>query len=194
MRRICVFAGSSTGNDPAWADAARALGRAMAARGIGLVYGGGGIGLMGVVADAALAGGVPVVGIIPRALATKEIAHHGVTELRVVPSMHERKAEMATLADGFIALPGGLGTFEELFEVLTWAQLGLHAKPIGLLDAAGYYAPLAALIAHAVGAGFVRPEHASLLVRAATADALLDAMAAYHPSAPREKWIDLDET
>ena len=194
MKRICVFAGSSTGSDAAYAGAARALGRALAVRGMGLVYGGGGIGLMGVVADAALAGGASVIGIIPRALATKEIAHRGVTELRVVPSMHERKAEMATLADGFIALPGGLGTFEELFEVLTWAQLGLHAKPIGLFDAAGYFAPLAGLISHAVAAGFVRSEHAALLCREATADALLDAMAAYRPAPPREKWIDLDET
>src|SRR6266404_9183331 len=149
LRRVCVFSGSSFGARPMCADAAATLARELARRGIGLVYGGGSVGLMGVVADAVLEAGGEVIGVIPRALATKEIAHQGLADLRVVPSMHERKALMTELADGFIALPGGFGTFDELFEAITWAQLGLHNKPVGLLDVADYFAPLRALVVHA---------------------------------------------
>src|SRR6185503_14872599 len=142
MSRLCVFCGSSPGHDPAYGAAAAQLGRVLAERGIGLVYGGGRVGLMGILADAALAAGGEVIGVIPQALLDREIGHRGLTQLRVVDSMHSRKALMGDLADGFIALPGGIGTLEELFEVWTWAQLGLHRKPCGLLDANGFYAPL----------------------------------------------------
>jgi hypothetical protein len=192
--RLCVFCGSSVGVRPVYAEAGRALGAALAARGIGLVYGGGSIGLMGVVADAALAARGEVVGVIPRALATKEIAHHGLADLRVVPSMHERKALMTELADGFVALPGGLGTLEELLEVLTWAQLGLHRKPVALLDVAGYFRPLVALVEHAVAEGFVHADNRALLLSASGVDALLDALAAWRPPAPSRPWLRLDET
>lgn len=174
MPRVCVFAGSSVGVRPSYRAAAEALGSAIAARGWGLVYGGGGIGLMGVVADAALAGGGEVIGVIPNALDTHEVAHRGLTSLRVVADMHTRKASMADLADGFVALPGGLGTFDELFEIVTWAQLGFHAKPIGLLDVDGYFAPLRALVEHAVAEGFVAPRYRALLDVDSDPIALLD--------------------
>ena len=157
VKNICVFCGSANGRRPAYARAARTFGAALAGKGLGLVYGGGSIGLMGVVADAALEGGAPVVGVIPRALARREIAHHGLTRLEVVPSMHARKARMARLSDAFVALPGGIGTLEELFEVLTWGYLGIHAKPTGLLDVGGYWRPLIRLLDHAVEEGFLRP-------------------------------------
>jgi uncharacterized protein (TIGR00730 family) len=192
--RLCVFCGSSVGARPAYAAAGRALGAGLAARAIALVYGGGSIGLMGVVADAALAAGGEVIGVIPRALATKEIAHQGLVDLRVVASMHERKALMTELADGFVALPGGLGTFEELLEVLTWAQLGLHRKPVALLDVAGYFAPLLALVDHAVAEGFVPAENRALLVSASAVDDLLDALAAWRAPAPSAPWLRLEET
>jgi uncharacterized protein (TIGR00730 family) len=176
MRRVCVFCGSNPGARPAYADAARALGTLLAARRIGLVYGGGRVGLMGVLADAALAAGGEVIGVIPRALATKEIAHDGVSELRVVASMHERKAEMAALADGFVALPGGFGMFEELLEVVTWAQLGLHAKPIGILNVAGYFDAFHVLVERAIEERFVHPGYRALLTYAENAEDLLDAM------------------
>lgn len=185
MRRICVFAGSSVGARDEYAKAARTLGRELAARGLALVYGGSSKGLMGVVADAALAGGGEVIGVLPRGLFQREVAHAELTELREVGSMHERKALMSDLADGFIALPGGYGTFDELFEIVTWSQIGLHAKPIGLLDAAGYFAPLLALVEHAAREGFIPPSHATLLLRAETPAALLDAFATYRP--PRER-------
>jgi uncharacterized protein (TIGR00730 family) len=191
MQRLCVYCGSSFGVRPEYAGAARSLARALAARGLGLVYGGGNVGLMGVLADAALAAGVPVTGVIPRALVDAEVAHDGVTKLEVVASMHERKARMAELADGFAALPGGLGTLEELFEVWTWAQLGFHRKPCGLLDAAGYFGPLVAFLDRAVTEGFVRPEHRGALLVAEDADALLDAFASWRP-APRSKWLGRD--
>lgn len=194
MNRLCVFAGSSVGVRPAFREAAAALGRTLAARGLGVVYGGGRVGLMGVLADAALAAGGEVIGVIPQALATKEIAHQGLAELRVVGSMHERKALMSSLADGFVALPGGLGTLDELFEITTWAQLGLHGKPIGLLDVDGFFAPLAALLDHVVAAGFVREEHRRLVVHAPDTDALLERMRAYEPVPSVMKWIGLDET
>jgi len=193
MRRICVFAGSSSGLRPEYAAAAGSLGRALVERGVDLVYGGAHVGLMGVVADAVLAAGGRVTGVIPDALVAKELAHAGVTELHVVGSMHARKAMMAELSDGFIALPGGWGTLEELFEVLTWAQLGLHRKPCGALNAAGYFDRLLAFIAHAMQEGFVRPEQNTMLLVADRAAALLEQMAAYRPPTV-EKWIDKSET
>jgi uncharacterized protein (TIGR00730 family) len=169
-----VFCGSNPGRRAEFADAARAMGRCLARRKLELVYGGGCVGLMGILADEALAAGAKVHGVIPRALATREVAHYGLTQLVVVESMHARKAAMAELSDAFVALPGGLGTFDELFEIATWAQLGIHAKPIGVLDVAGYFEPLRSLLAHAVDAGFVRPEHRDLLHVAADPDLLLD--------------------
>ncbi len=189
MKRVCVFCGSSSGTNPLYVDAARRMGRTLARRGIGLVYGGGGTGLMGEVADAALAAGGEVVGVIPRALQLRELAHDGLTELHVVGSMHERKAKMAELAHGFVALPGGMGTLEEFAEVLTWAQLGLHERPCGLLDVAGYYRPLVAFFDHAEAEGFLRPEHRRLVLSAEEPDALLDRFVAWEPPKLR-KWID----
>lgn len=161
---VCVFCGSSTGDDPAFAAAARAFGRTLAGRGTTLVYGGGHVGLMGVLADAALTAGGQVVGVIPERLAERELAHSRLTRLLVEPSMHERKAKMASLADAFVALPGGLGTLDELFEIWTWAQLGFHDKPIGLLDTAGFFAPLLELTAHMVRTGFVREANLELVL------------------------------
>jgi len=189
MRRVCVFCGSSTGGRPAYAEAARRLGRLLAERGLGLVYGGGHVGLMGVLADAVLGKGGEAVGVIPRALVDKELAHAGLTELRVVTTMHQRKALMADLADGFAALPGGFGTGDELFEVLTWSQLGLHAKPIGLLNVDGFFNPLLAWLDHTVREGFVRPEHRRLLLEAADPGQLLDALTAFRPVESGEKWV-----
>ena len=164
MRRICVFCGSSSGTHPAYARAARALGTELAERRIDVVYGGGRVGLMGELAEAALQAGGAVIGVIPEALSVREVAHDQLTELHVVPSMHARKALMAELSDAFIALPGGMGTLEELCEVLTWAQLGIHGKPCGLLNVARYFDPLLALFDHAVREGFVRPEHRAILI------------------------------
>jgi uncharacterized protein (TIGR00730 family) len=176
MRRICVFAGSNTGTRPEYAESASELGRQLAARGIGLVYGGASRGLMGVIADTVVAAGGEVIGVLPRGLFVREVAHQGLTELREVGSMHERKAQMADLADGFIALPGGYGTFDELFEILTWAQLGIHHKPVGLLDAGHYFAPLFALIEHGCREGLILPEHAALPLRETDPARLLDRM------------------
>lgn len=185
MRRICVFCGASTGTDPRYAEAARGLAETIVQRGLGVVYGGGAVGLMGVVADAARAAGGEVTGVIPRHLVDREIGHRGLDDLRVVDSMHERKAQMAELADGFVALPGGWGTLEELIEVLTWAQLGLHRKPVGLVNVTGYFDPLLAFRDAAVAAGFVRPEQRDLLLVENDAEALLDRFAAYVPPEPR---------
>jgi uncharacterized protein (TIGR00730 family) len=194
MRRLCVFCGSSTGTGPAYADAARAVAAQLVRRRIGLVYGGGGIGLMGILADAVLAGGGEVVGVIPRPLATKEIAHAGCTELRVVGSMHERKAMMAELSEGFLALPGGLGTFEELLEMLTWTQLGVHVKPVGALDVGGYWAGLRRLLTDGVEAGFVKPHNADALLVDDDPARLLDRLATWSaPEQPR-LWLRPDET
>ncbi len=190
-KRVCVFAGSNTGTNPAYAHEAVALGRLLASRGIGVVFGGGKVGLMGKLADAALAAGGEAIGVIPAALVAKEIAHDRLTELRVVASMHERKAMMAELSDAFIALPGGWGTLEELFEVITWAQLGLHGKPCGLLNAGGYFDPLLTFLTHAVEEGFVRREHAGFLLISASGEALLDGFAQYQPPVVR-KWLDLE--
>ena len=194
MKRLCVFCGSALGRRPAYADAARALARALLDRGLGLVYGGGSVGLMGTIADAVLAGGGEVIGVLPKGLARKELAHDGLTELHVVGSMHERKALMASLADGFVALPGGLGTLEEILEILTWAQLGIHRKPVGLLDVEGYWSGLVALLRHAVGEGFVRPEYAALLLVEPTPAALLDRFAAWQPPVAPPVWLDATET
>lgn len=192
-KRICVYCGSNAGARPVYAEAARELGSELALRGIGLVYGGGRVGLMGIVADAVLTGGGEVIGVIPKALATKEVAHHGLTDLRVVASMHERKALMVELADAFIALPGGFGTLEEFCEVLTWAQLGIHRKPHGLLNVAEFYAPLLKFFDHAVAEKFVRGVHRELIITASEPAELLDLLAKAHPP-NLNKWIDLDQT
>lgn len=190
---ICVFAGSSPGARPTYADAARELGRLLASRDIGVVYGGANVGLMGVVADAALEVGGRVVGVIPQALVEKEVAHHRLSELHVVASMHDRKAMMSSLSDAFIALPGGLGTWEELFEVATWGQLGLHRKPCGLLNVHGYFDPLLTFVEHAVAERFVRPEHAGLLAVADSPARLLDVLSTWTPPVVA-KWIDRAST
>lgn len=189
MRRICVFCGSNPGASPVYMETARALGETLARRGLGLVYGGGKVGLMGAVADGALAAGGEAIGVIPHALVVREVAHQGLTQLRVVDSMHERKALMAELADGFLVLPGGIGTMEEFFEIWTWAQLGLHGKPIGLLDAAGYYAQLQGFLDHAVAERFLHPDHRSTVLVDADAGRLLDRMQGYAPPNVA-KWID----
>jgi hypothetical protein len=183
VRRVCVFCGSSRGGDPRYAEAARRLARALAVRGAGLVFGGGSIGLMGVLADEALAAGAEVVGVIPHGLAARELAHRGVADMRVVGSMHARKALMAELADGFVALPGGMGTLDELFEIVTWGQLGIHRKPVGVLNVAGYYDPLAALFEHAVAQGFVSGESRRLVLVDEDPERLLERMAAHEPPA-----------
>jgi hypothetical protein len=184
-RNICIFTGSRHGSSPAYAEAARQLGGALVARGYGLVYGGGNVGLMTVIADTVLALGGHVTGVIPDSLVSKEVAHLGVSDLRVVGSMHERKAEMAELSDGFIAMPGGIGTMEEFFEVLSWAQLGLHEKPCGLLNVGRYYDPLIKFLDHAVAEDFVKPKHRALLIVESEAGKLLDRFEQYrrrHPS------------
>jgi uncharacterized protein (TIGR00730 family) len=194
VKRICVFCGSATGRQSAYADAARALAGELARRGLGLVYGGGSVGLMGVLADAILAASGEAIGVLPRGLASKELAHAGLTQLHVVSSMHERKALMASLADGFVALPGGLGTMEELVEILTWAQLGIHRKPVGLVNVGGYWNGLLGLLRHAAGEGFVRPEFQGLLLTDADPAALLDQLAAWRPSDAPRAWLDATQT
>lgn len=184
--RICVFCGASAGNDPAYLAAAKHVGEGLAGRGIGVVYGGGRVGLMGAVADAALAAGGEVIGVIPQGLVDRELAHPSLTELHVVDSLHERKALMADLADAFIALPGGLGTLEELAEVVSWAQLQLHTKPIGLLDVGEYWRLLLAWLDLAVAEGFVPPSHRRLIARSDTLEALLDDFATWQP--PPGRW------
>ncbi|MBP8813847.1 MAG: TIGR00730 family Rossman fold protein [Laribacter sp.] len=181
MKRICVFCGSNFGNKPDYELAAIAMGQELARRGLSLVYGGGKVGLMGAIADATLAAGGEVIGVIPEFLRLKELDHAHLTELHIVDSMHERKAKMAELADGFIAMPGGFGTFEEWFEVLTWSQLGMHSKPIGLLNVSGFYDPLLQFAQHAARTGFVRDENLSLFVSANEPPALLNAMQDWQP-------------
>jgi uncharacterized protein (TIGR00730 family) len=185
FRSICVFCGASSGHDPRYAAAAALTGATLARRGIRLVYGGGRVGLMGALADAALAAGGEVVGVIPRGLVDRELAHPGLTELLVVEDLHERKAEMARLADAFIALPGGLGTLEELAEVLSWAQLDLHAKPIGLFDVGGFFGALGAFLDHAVAEGFVAERHRRMLLRADDLPALFEQFARWEPPTGR---------
>ena len=191
-KRICVFAGSSPGKRPDYVAAGKLLGTELCARGYDLVYGGGRVGLMGAVADSVLQNGGQVIGVIPEALAEKEVAHQGLTELHVVASMHERKALMGELSNAFIALPGGLGTLEELFEVLTWVQLGIHAKPTGLLNVGGYFNGLLEFIAHAVEQRFLLPEHQSMILVDSDIKTLLDAMVAFVPPSV-EKWMDRDQ-
>ena len=192
LRRVCVFCGSSFGTGDDYTAAARALGTELAARDIGLVYGGAHVGLMGALADACRTAGGEVTGIIPRSLVDAEVAHTGLDDLRVVGTMHERKALMAELADGFVALPGGFGTIEEFCEVLTWSQLGLHPtpKPCGLLDVAGFYRPLVELFDRAADQGFVRPEHRGLVLVAETPGAMLDALAGWVAPPRTRKWVD----
>jgi hypothetical protein len=194
MKRLCVFCGSSVGARPAYAEAARALGAALARRSIGLVYGGGSVGLMGVLADAVLAERGEVIGVIPGPLASRELAHPNLTEMRVVRSMHERKATMASLADGFVALPGGLGTLEETLEILTWSQLGIHRKPVGVLNVEGYYDGLLQLMSHAVREGFVRREYVGLLLFTDTPAELLDRFAAWQPPTFPRAWLTPSQT
>jgi uncharacterized protein (TIGR00730 family) len=189
MKRVCVFAGSSSGSQLDYLEAARKLGQALVQRRLSLVYGGARIGLMGAVADAVLAGHGHVTGVIPGALVGKEIAHSGLSDLRIVGSMHERKAMMADLADAFIALPGGWGTLEEYFEVLTWAQLGYHQKPCGLLNVRGYFDGLLSFMDHSIEERFVRPENRSIVLVASAADPLLDLLEHYAPETV-DKWID----
>ena len=192
MNRICVFCGSSPGFDPVHAEAAEALGTTLARAGIGLVYGGGGVGLMGIVADAALAAGGKVTGVIPQALFDMEVAHRGLTELHVVRSMHERKALMADSSDGFIALSGGIGTLEELFEIWTWGQLGDHAKPVALLNVASFYDKLVSFLDDVVASGFFRAEHRAMLQIDGDPARLIEKMRGWHP--PRlGKWITPSE-
>ncbi len=189
MKRVCVFCGSSPGAREEYAVTARQLAGDLVARGCELVYGGGNVGLMGVVADAVLARGGRVIGVIPEVLLAKEVAHRGLTELRVVASMHERKAVMADLADAFVALPGGLGTLEELFEALTWSQLGLHAKPCGLLNVCGYFDGLLAFLDHAVKERLLKDKHRALLLGGDDPASLLDRLEAWRPPQV-DKWID----
>lgn len=188
LRSVAVFCGSNHGHDPAFTAAAQALGRLLAETNINVVYGGGNVGLMGEVADAALRAGGTVTGVIPRHLWDKEVGHDGLTELLIVDSMHERKLAMADRSDAFIALPGGVGTLEELFEAITWTQLGIHDKPVGFLDVAGFYTPLLAFLDTVVGAGFLRPGHRSMIVDATDPRSMLAALAAWNP-VTTSKWL-----
>ena len=185
IRAVCVFCGASSGRDPRYAATAAATDETLARRGIRLVYGGGRLGLMGVVADAALAAGGEVIGVIPRGLVDRELAHPGLTQLDVVDTLHERKGRMSEHADAFVALPGGLGTLEELAEVLSWAQLDLHAKPIGLLDVGGYFAGLETFLDHAVGEGFLAERHRRMLLREGDIEALLERFRAWQAPSSR---------
>jgi uncharacterized protein (TIGR00730 family) len=193
MKRICVYCGSSAGRHPAYLQSAGELGRRLASRDIGLVYGGAGIGVMGAIADAVLDAGGEVIGVIPEALAVKEVAHASLTEQHVVQSMHERKALMADLSDGFIALPGGWGTLEEIFEILTWAQLGFHEKPCGLLNVRGYFDSLFGFLEHQIEEQFVKPVYREMLILEEDSDVLLDRFEQYRAPKVR-KWLGQDET
>ncbi len=193
MKKICVYCGSSPGRRPEYIDSAKALARELLARHIGLIYGGASVGIMGEIADTVLAGGGEVIGVIPQSLVDKEVSHSGLTELKIVNSMHERKAVMAEISDGFIALPGGLGTIEELFEVLTWSQLGFHKKPCALLNIKQYYHSLSLFLDHAVKEKFVKPIHREMLLVEEDPAILLDAMKEYSPPAV-DKWIGRNET
>jgi uncharacterized protein (TIGR00730 family) len=194
MRRVCVFCGSSPGARPAYADATAEVARLLVGEGIGVVYGGGHVGLMGVLADSAMAEGGDVIGVMPQALVDREIAHGRISELRVVGSMHERKALMAELSDAFIALPGGAGTLDELFEVYTWAQLGLHRKPCGLLDVEDYYAGIVEFLGHAAEERFLPEQHRAMLMVEREPRALLERLRGWEPATVQPKWLDRDET
>jgi len=191
MKRICVFCGSSAGSRPEYRACAEQLGAELTRRNIGLVYGGGNVGLMGAIADAVLAAGGEAIGVIPEHLMTREIGHRQLTKLHIVRSMHERKAMMADLSDAFIALPGGFGTLEEFFEVLTWSQLGLHLKPCGIVNVLGYYTPLLSMLDHAVGERFLKPQNRALVLARETPAELLQALAEWSP-VHVEKWLDRD--
>lgn len=193
LKRICVFSGSSPGARPAYREMARDLGTAFARAGLGVVYGGASVGLMGVLADAVIESGGEVIGVMPQALVDKELAHTKLTELRVVPSMHVRKQTMADLGDGFVALPGGMGTIEELTEILTWVQLGMHRKPCGVMNVEGYYDRFIHFLDHAVAERFVTPAHRSMLVVAKTPEELLHAFRTYQAPAVA-KWMDRAQT
>jgi uncharacterized protein (TIGR00730 family) len=193
LTSVCVFCGASTGTNPVYREAAIALGRTLAERKLTLIYGGGAVGLMGIVADAALAAGGEVIGIIPESLQNAEIGHKGLTRLEVVDGMHARKARMAELSDAFIALPGGLGTLEEMFEVWTWGQLGYHAKPLGLMDVNGFYSKLTDFLDHVASEGFVREQHRGMLQISESPSELLDALEAWKPLAA-PKWADQKPT
>jgi uncharacterized protein (TIGR00730 family) len=193
MKRVCVYCGSSNGARQSYIEAARALGISLVRRGLGLVYGGSNVGLMGAISDTVLAQGGEVIGIIPEPLVAKEVAHRGLSDLRIVGSMHERKALMAELSDAFIALPGGFGTLEEFCEIVTWVQLGLHRKPCGLLNVEGYYDGLLSFLNHTVAEGFVKPEYRSVVLADSEADVLLEKILRY-AAPPLHKWIDRDET
>lgn len=182
MKRLAVYCGSATPADPIYIDSARAVGRSLAERGIGIIYGGGRLGLMGAVADGALAAGGEVIGIIPQALVDAEVAHRGLTELHICHTMHERKQAFTDLSDGFVTIPGGTGTMDEYWEAMSWAQLGYHAKPVGLLNVAGFYDHLVALIAHMGSVGFIRPQHQGLLIVDTTLDGLLAKMTDFAPT------------
>jgi uncharacterized protein (TIGR00730 family) len=193
MRRICVFCGSRLGGRPIYADEASRLGDLLADRGWALVYGGGHIGLMGILADSVLRRGGQVIGVIPQALVDKELAHAGLTELHVVATMHERKAVMADLSDAFVALPGAFGTADELFEILTWAQLGIHTKPIGLLNTGGFFSPLLHWLDHCVDDGFLKLKHRQLLLESADPRQVLDKLVNHRPAASVPNWVKKTE-
>jgi uncharacterized protein (TIGR00730 family) len=193
MQRICVFCASSLGNDPTFISAAKSLGQALSERKIELVYGGGNIGLMGVIADSVLNAGGRVIGVIPQALVDKELAHRGITDLRIVNSMHDRKALMSELSDGFIALPGGYGTLEEFCEILTWAQLGLHQKPFGLLNVSGFYDHFLEFLDHVVSTRLLRPQHRALILNSKNVEELLTELSDWQPTI-LDKWIHPEET
>jgi uncharacterized protein (TIGR00730 family) len=190
IRSLCIFCGSNSGNDPIYANVARDFGALLAKSNVALIYGGGHVGLMGIIADAVLAGRGNAIGVIPRMLWDREVGHRNLTELHVVETMHERKAMMASLSDAFVALPGGLGTLEEIFEVWTWAQLGIHRKPLGFLDANGFYAPLLSFLDHAVDAGFIRAQHRSMAIVDGDPASLLRRMSEYEPPVV-EKWMTI---
>jgi uncharacterized protein (TIGR00730 family) len=193
MKRVCIFCGSSPGHNPIYLDAARRVGRLLAERGLELVYGGAHVGLMGAVADAALAAGGHVIGVIPQSMVDREIAHTGLPDLRIVATMHERKAMMENLSDAFLALPGGMGTLEEVCEIYTWGQLGLHAKPCGLLNVDGYYDPLLRLLDNAVESGFLGAAHREAVLAHDNPATILDRFARYRP-AFTSKWVSRDAT
>ena len=191
---ICVFCGSQSGSRQIYSEAAQAVGYEIARQDMGLVYGGGKVGLMGIVADSVMTGGGLVVGVIPEVLKTKELVHERVTRLEVVSSMHERKARMASLASGFLTLPGGIGTFEEFFEIVTWAVLGIHQKPIGLLNVDGYFDPILRLLGHAVEEKFLRPQHLDLILVGEDPGALINKISIHEPPSVGKLWLDLNQS
>ena len=192
MKQVCIFCGSYQGTQPIYMITAHQMGMGLAQRGLGLVYGGGRVGLMGAVADGTMAGGGKVTGVIPQSLVDRELAHNGLSEIHVVKSMHERKAMMAEIADAFIAMPGGYGTLDELFEIITWAQLGFHHKPIALLNIGGYFDPLLTFIEHMATEGFIKPEHRGAVLVKNEVDTLLDTLLSYKPP-QLEKWLKKPE-